>query len=335
MKKCTQCGAVLPDSAKFCGKCGATLAGSPEIPLNREGESKKVLNEQDRLGEELLKPKPELPRPAQDKQSKPWLWVVAGVLALGLLGVMAKTCGGGKEAAPPVTDEAADTTELVEETKDVAPAIFETKRITLFQDRDVTTCDLKVDFPIKGTPELLRSVRTFINSTLHESLGGDCYGGDLSDGERMLKYYFDREASNPDNELDVEFEVYYENSKFVTMFYSIDAHELAAAHGNDTFGGASFLKSDGSMADWGMFINDSHMQAMICKGLREYYGDDRFDEKYVSFPDTPPILTSDCVKFVYQRYELGTSYAEGAPFFCIPYTAIKEQMKPSVRALIE
>lgn len=32
MKKCSQCGAELPDNAKFCGSCGSRLAEISDKP---------------------------------------------------------------------------------------------------------------------------------------------------------------------------------------------------------------------------------------------------------------------------------------------------------------
>ena len=166
-------------------------------------------------------------------------------------------------------------------------------------------------------------------------MGIELYSGDISDGMRMLEHYYYNVASNPDNEMEVEFEVAYETSKMVTVQYIIDLSEYGGGHGTDTFGGATFRKSDGLRIDWGMFMNDNNMQVQIKKGMENYFGAGNYHMDYTPFPKGSPILLDDAVKFVYQRYELGTSYQEGLPFFSIPYSNIRNQMKSTVRELIE
>ena len=330
MKHCNQCGAEFPDSAKFCGKCGGDLI---DLPGNAS-------NEQDRLGE-LLKEK----KRKQDEEEKPQLqggsnlFVWIGVALVALVGLLLGVNQCNKSSAPdepiPIGSVEIDATKDDGTKREEDIAVFETKRIALKEEGDETTCELKADFPIKGSPDLLRAVRECINQTLRDALGDDCYDGDIADGERMLRHYIDAAASIPNNELDGEFEVIYETDKYVSFFYSIDSYEQGAAHPSEKHGGATFRKSDGTKVDWGMFVNDAHMQAMINKGMQDFYGEDKFHGDYIPFPETPPVLTNFGVKFYYQRYEMGMSYADGTPFFSISYSDIKGQMKPSVRELVE
>ena len=45
--------------------------------------------------------------------------------------------------------------------------------------------------------------------------------------------------------------------------------------------------------------------------MENYFGAGNYHLDYTPFPKGSPILLDDAVKFVYQRYELGTSYQEG------------------------
>ena len=114
-------------------------------------------------------------------------------------------------------------------------------------------------------------------------------------------------------------------------FYSYSG----GAHGIGGEGGATFIKSDGQIIDWGMFTNDSDMQRLIKDGLNEYFGDEDYDKDYTPLPAENPIFLGNGVKFIYGVYELeGTSYASGQPHFTIPYSEIKYQMNSSLRDLI-
>ena len=318
MKKCSQCGAELPDSAKFCGSCGGSLIEMP-----------KTDNEQDRLGEELLKPKPELPSPALNRQSKPWLWVVAGVLALGLLAVMAKTCGGDKEEARPDDTVDADTTEYVEKEEKAIAVLFET---TQYGKHD-ENCRLVIDFPKAGNPALVNAIREYVNETLHDNLGGDDYDGDLSDGEQMMKYYFDRESSIEGNNLDAEVKVYNTTDKYVSMCYYIRQYETGYGPGTQMAGGATFRQSDGSMVKWNDFDNNPRMQQLIYEKLLTKTNQAIDDVN--PLPKNPPVLYTDEVIFFYTNSELDLPRVNDAPIFAIPFSDIKGLMKPSARELIE
>lgn len=55
MKECKKCGTTYDDAVKFCGECGGEL-----VDVVAE-----VKNEQDRLGDELVKPEEEATQPAE------------------------------------------------------------------------------------------------------------------------------------------------------------------------------------------------------------------------------------------------------------------------------
>ena len=123
---------------------------------------------------------------------------------------------------------------------------------------------------------------------------------------------------------------------YISYQYSIYQYEVGWAHGNSSQGGASFRKTDGRIIDWGMFRNDGDMQNLIKNGLKEYFGEDRFEDDHIPFPKGYPILLSHGVKFVYATSEIkNSSYADGEPQFTISYSKIKNLMYPSLRELME
>lgn len=199
---------------------------------------------------------------------------------------------------------------------------------------NLTDLEINVDYPIKGDDALVYSIRKFINQALSSKLDETPYDGDLSDGGSLVKYYYDCAASNPEMNIEIEIEVLYESDKFVSYFYMIDSYLKGDNHGNDAIGGATFIKDNGSIVDWGMFTNDSEMQYQIKNGMKSFYGSDKYNKDYTPFPKVGPVLLKDAVKFFYNRYELGGSYADGAPTFSIPYIDIEDQMNTSLRKLI-
>ncbi len=213
---------------------------------------------------------------------------------------------------------------------------FQTKQFSMSEERDnLTELEIDIDYPVKGDDALVYSIRKFINQTLSTKMDETPYDGDLSDGGDLLKYYYDCAASNPEMDIEIEFEVLYESDKFVSYFYIIESYLKGDVHGNDAIGGATFVKEDGSIVDWGMFKNDSEMQYQIKKGMESIYGSGNYNNDYTPFPKVGPVLLKDAVKFFYNRYELGGSYADGTPTFSIPYADIKDQMKSTVAELIE
>lgn len=226
----------------------------------------------------------------------------------------------------------------VEETLIEKEEEFTTKRFARERggQSDTQGCEITVDYPMTGNSELITAIRQWINKNLSSFSVVNQYSGDLSDGNRIIDYYFSKvtnEASD-DSHLSIHIQKEYETKKYITFLYSFYSYS-GGAHGIGGEGGSTFKKDDGQIIDWGMFTNDADMQRLIKDGLNEYFGDENYDKDYTPLPAGNPIFLGSGVKFIYGVYELeGTGYAHGQPQFTIPYSEIQYQMKTSLRELI-
>lgn len=220
---------------------------------------------------------------------------------------------------------------------------FETKRITMKTGsmENPPSLDFMFDYPVKGKPKLVSSIREWINNTWDDCVDGRGCNSGLEDGEKVVKYYFDDAKTITNNVMTVVFKREYETKSLISYQFSIYKYKIGWAHGSSFDGGATFNKNEGHIIDWGSFVNNDDMQKLIKDGLMEYYEDNSehfkdFENAYFSFPEGSPILLSNGVKFAYGTYEIpNTSYADGQPQFTIPYDKIKDLMSSSLRELIE
>ena len=108
MKRCNQCGAEFPDSAKFCGNCGGELVDVPGKAINEQdrlGELQKAEKEKQSVGE-TPKPRPNQ-SPKKRGDSKALVWVGLGLLALVAIIIGVSQFGKSSE----VTEQLIDSVE--------------------------------------------------------------------------------------------------------------------------------------------------------------------------------------------------------------------------------
>lgn len=220
-----------------------------------------------------------------------------------------------------------------------------------------------VDFPTSGNPILMNAIREYISESLGISYAGELennmqgsYDGDLSNGQKMIDYYFDLKykefkkahdlmAENMTGDVptfasETEIHFLYETDKFVT--YEMKKYEdMGGAHGGTFISGMTFRKSDGRRVEWDLFTKS--MQDVIKKGLKKYFevNTDEELEKSLSLentyllplPATPPVFTKEGVLFTYQQYEIA-AYAAGLPSFIVPYNEAKSLMNTTGNNLL-
>ena len=220
-----------------------------------------------------------------------------------------------------------------------------------------------VDFPTSGNPILVNAIREYISESLGISYAGELennmqgsYDGDLSNGQKMIDYYFDLKykefkkahdlmAENMTGDVptfasETEIHFLYETDQFVT--YEMKKYEdMGGAHGGTFISGMTFRKSDGRRVDWELFTKS--MQDVIKKGLKKYFEvhTDEEMEKFLSLentyllplPATPPVFTKEGVLFTYQQYEIA-AYAAGLPSFIVPYDEAKSLMNTTGKNLL-
>ena len=220
-----------------------------------------------------------------------------------------------------------------------------------------------VDFPTSGNPILMNAIREYISESLGISYAGELennmqgsYDGDLSNGQKMIDYYFDLKykefkkahdlmAENmtgdvPTYASETEIHYLYETDKFVT--YEMKKYEdMGGAHGGTFISGMTFRKSDGRRIEWDLFTKS--MQDVIKKGLKKYFEVNTDEELENSLslentyllplPATPPVFTKEGVLFTYQQYEIA-AYAAGLPSFIVPYDEAKSLMNTTGNNLL-
>ena len=220
-----------------------------------------------------------------------------------------------------------------------------------------------VDFPTSGNPILVNAIREYISESLGISYAGELennmqgsYDGDLSNGQKMIDYYFDLKykefkkahdlmAENMTGDVptfasETEIHYLYETDKFVT--YEMKKYEdMGGAHGGTFISGMTFRKSDGRRVEWDLFTKS--MQDVIKKGLKKYFEVNTDEELENSLslentyllplPATPPVFTKEGVLFTYQQYEIA-AYAAGLPSFIVPYDEAKSLMNTTGKNLL-
>ena len=220
-----------------------------------------------------------------------------------------------------------------------------------------------VDFPTSGNPILMNAIREYISESLGISYAGELennmqgsYDGDLSNGQKMIDYYFDLKykefkkahdlmAENMTGDVptfasETEIHYLYETNKFVT--YEMKKYEdMGGAHGGTFISGMTFRKSDGRRVEWDLFTKS--MQDVIKKGLKKYFEVNTDEELENSLslentyllplPATPPVFTKEGVLFTYQQYEIA-AYAAGLPSFIVPYDEAKSLMNTTGKNLL-
>lgn len=220
-----------------------------------------------------------------------------------------------------------------------------------------------VDFPTSGNPILVNAIREYISESLGISYAGELennmqgsYDGDLSNGQKMIDYYFDLKykefkkahdlmAENMTGDVptfasETEIHFLYETDKFVT--YEMKKYEdMGGAHGGTFISGMTFRKSDGRRIEWDLFTKS--MQDVIKKGLKKYFEVNTDEELENSLslentyllplPATPPVFTKEGVMFTYQQYEIA-AYAAGLPSFIVPYNEAKSLMNTTGKNLL-
>lgn len=222
---------------------------------------------------------------------------------------------------------------------------------------------IAIDYPTGGNPILVNAIREYISESLGISYAGEMennmqgsYSGDLSDGQKMVDYYFDlkyKEFKNAHDEMaehmqgdaptfasETEIHYLYETDNFVTFQYK-KYEDMGGAHGGTFIAGMTFRKSDGRRVEWDLFTRN--MQDVIKKGLKQYFevNTDEEMEKCLSLentyllplPATPPVFTKEGVLFTYQQYEIA-AYAAGLPSFIVPYDEAKSLMNTTGKNLL-
>lgn len=192
--------------------------------------------------------------------------------------------------------------------------------------------ELMIEYPVKGNPELLRSVRNWINESL-----GNKFRGDLDNGEALFHVYSSDLGEDPELEefggyAKDMFKLEYINDYFVTYAYTSYIYE-GGAHGLGGTYGATFRQSDGMQFGKKCFTSYSKMHKLFIDGLKRYFKVKTDSElashlnegvslNKLAAPGRAPWIDKEGVVFSYIPYEIAP-YSEGSPHFTIPYSEIE------------
>ena len=230
------------------------------------------------------------------------------------------------------------------------------------------TCDITVEWPVKGNAELLSSIRGWIAQKLTVSPSGnpddkisaplpaDC----LTDGKKLLSTIGTRTLTGAKGEL-LEYDslkiqppMGYEYSWKITDLYKTDKFVtygalnyvyLGGAHGGTNFTAQVFSLNDGKKFGWDMFRPDSlpRVKELVKEGIMKQYFEAKteadFRDALLVNPDTLPLPVSEPyfmpkgVNFDYQQYEVAP-YAAGMPSCVLPYSVMKPMLTPEAAALL-
>lgn len=220
-----------------------------------------------------------------------------------------------------------------------------------FEQKDkASEVSLKADFPTAGNKTLTNILAEYIS----EQMGGT-YTGALTNGDSIINYYgqaqkdsltAQRKELGDDNNTPVpyfyscEVKKAAETGRYVTYTTHTEIF-LGGAHGDHSFSGATFRKSDGRHFGYDMLRNtDSDaFRKLIKEGLIKYFNTEttepvKTDEQlkncllveddvnYLPLPRTAPYLTQEGMVFTYQTYEIAP-YAAGMPSFTVPLSKIR------------
>ncbi|MBP3826837.1 MAG: DUF3298 domain-containing protein [Prevotella sp.] len=224
----------------------------------------------------------------------------------------------------------------------------------------VCTSTINIDFPIKGNPYLLNSIRewiidwTYANDTIpidnYHAIMKDYNANSMKEMADMAQ---EREADGIDIPDEIEMgysqemviKKIYENDLFVTYCVTTYGY-LGGAHGSATGWGTTFRKSDGKVLDH-IFRNDkiTDVQQMITQELQKDFNVNSWEElkeqlfvdeyaSYVPMPQGDPYIVNDSIVFSYQQYEIG-AYAIGMPGAKIAINDLRKMLAPSFLKILK
>lgn len=233
-------------------------------------------------------------------------------------------------------------------------------------DTSKAVCDIKIEWPVEGTPAVVDSIRAWIvyqigrNGYVDGTPDNPSYAtaaSNLNDGSALVAAVGANVLSRAKIELEsiqYRFPMTYEYSwniasafrtdKIVTYGAATYAY-TGGAHGAASYEGQTFDLATGQRIGWDMFGTDktAELRDMIRRDLMDQYFKvndvEALNEQLLINADTlplptaQPILEKGGIVVTYQQYEIAP-YSEGMPSCVLPYDAVKPLLTPDAQALI-
>ena len=142
----------------------------------------------------------------------------------------------------------------------------------------------------------------------------------------------------------------YETSQYVTYLFTQEDY-LGGAHGSMQVLGMTFRKSDGRRFGWDMLHDEEGdaFRKIMKEGLMRYFSEQGYrinndedlqgallidDVNSLQHPVSPPYLTSEGIRFIYQQYEVAC-YAAGMPTFAVPLHKVDPFLSSAAKAMVK
>lgn len=240
-------------------------------------------------------------------------------------------------------------------------AMIHVDPIGLNNNDGIVEVKLSVDYPVKGSPLMLKVLRQFIAKTM----GADSSFIDNRDsllksahqfGYKQMKsvrdeIMYDAETDIPTYFISYDIKKGADRLGYVTYLVNY-ADYSGGAHGSAYATGSTFTKKDGKCWEWDMLkdTKSNGFRQLMKEGVRDHFKmfekQDITDEQlkdlllidenvnHIPLPAWAPYLTDEGVAFAYQQYEIAP-YAAGIISFIIPYEKIMPYLVPEIKAVIE
>ena len=239
-------------------------------------------------------------------------------------------------------------------------AMIKTDSIRLNKNDGIVEVKLDIDYPVKGSPLMLSTLRHFIAKTIgadsslvdnKDSLLATAYrfgyGEMMKSREEMM---YDSIAQIPTYFISYDIKKGTDMMGFVTYLINYADYQ-GGAHGSAYATGSTFTKKDGRCWEWDMIKGkeSNGFRQLMKEGVRDYFGqfekgkisDEQLkdmllidgDVNHLPLPEWAPYLTVDGVVFAYQQYEIAP-YAAGIISFIVPYEKIKPYLVNEILSVI-
>lgn len=223
-----------------------------------------------------------------------------------------------------------------------------TKHYEFADSSSVHNLKIQVDYPIKGSPVLLRRIRTFMMEVLELDLQNNWpmsrYNGDASDGQAVVNDYGQRgsvllkekhEAELPPCEENTAIKRVGENDYYISFEVVRYGWYGGATSGSiiDQRYGVTYRKSDGKRLRVIENPQNPQLKDFLSNHLYIEDQDVRYEENKnnVPFPEYEPFLIQSGVRFIYQKYEI-------APVICVgdaSFLEIRQFLSDEVKEVLK
>ena len=201
---------------------------------------------------------------------------------------------------------------------------------------------IKVDYPVKGSPVLLRRIRTFIMEALEKDIMNDWpmarYNGDPSNAQSVIDYYGRKSVALLKDKRVSQQQPPYDEGTTVRNVAETDDYTSFEVNRYGWYGGvvnslhygATFRKSDGKRLHVIANPHDPQLGEFLYSCMPDEKKDSLLEQvNKLPFPSKEPFLIQTGVRFVYQKYEIAAG-AAGDIQIDIPFSEIQQYLSDEV-----